>query len=88
MSSFSSIIFFGCDVISKINIKSPSETLSPTFIFKDLTFPSKFDGISTLDLSLSIVINASFFLSISPSETKTSITSTSLKSPIFGTFIS
>ena len=46
---------------SKINIKSPSETLSPTFVFKDLTFPSKFDGISTLDLSLSIVIKDHFF---------------------------
>ena len=49
------------DLFSKINIKSPSETLSPTFNFKDLILPSKFDGISTPDLSLSIVIRGSFF---------------------------
>ena len=81
-------ISFNCDLLSKINIKSPSETLSPTFVLKDLILPSKFDGISTLDLSLSIVIKGSFFLSIWPSETSTSITSTSLKSPIFGTLTS
>ena len=52
ISGFSSVILFDCDLLSKINIKSPSETLSPTFIFKDLILPSKFDGISTLDLSL------------------------------------
>ena len=52
-----------------------------------LILPSKFDGISTLDLSLSIVIKGSFFFNIWPSETKTSITSTSLKSPMFGTVI-
>ena len=54
----------------------------------DLIFPSKFDGISTLDLSLSIVINGSFLNISWPSFTKTSITSTSVKSPIFGTLIS
>ena len=48
-------------LFSKINIPSPSETLSPTLTFTDLTFPSKEDGISTLDLSLSIVISGSFF---------------------------
>ena len=67
---------------------SPSETLSPTLMFTDLTFPSKEDGISTLDLSLSIVISGSFFETDWPLETYTSITSTSLNSPIFGTFIS
>ena len=75
-------------LVKLINIKSPSETLSPTFIFKDLILPSKLEGISTLDLSLSIVIKGSFFLRVWPSETRTSITSTSLKSPIFGTLIS
>ena len=58
---FSSEFSFIADFSSKINIKSPSETLSPTFIFKVLILPSKFDGISTLDLSLSIVIRGSFF---------------------------
>ena len=47
--------------LSKVKIKSPSETLSPTFNFNFFILPSKFDGISTLDLSLSIVIRASFF---------------------------
>ena len=74
--------------VGKIKITSPSETLSPTFIFKVLIFPSKAEGISTLDLSLSIVIKGSFFFSVWPSDTKTSITSTSLKSPILGIFIS
>ena len=82
---FFSITSFVCDLLSKINIKSPSETLSPTFIFRDLTLPSWFDGISTLDLSLSIVINGSFFTIILPSEVNTSITSTSSKSPILRT---
>ena len=48
--------------LSIVKINSPSETLSPTFMFKFLILPYKFDGISTLDLSLSIVIRASFFL--------------------------
>ena len=71
-----------------VNIKSPSETLSPTLILTDLTFPSKEAGISTLDLSLSIVISGSFLDTDLPFETNTSITSTSLNSPIFGTLIS
>ena len=49
-------------IVCNSNILSPSETLSPTFILSDKTFPSNVDGISTLDLSLSIVINGSFFL--------------------------
>ena len=71
-----------------VNIKSPSETLSPTLILTDLTFPLKEAGISTLDLSLSIVISGSFLETDWPLETNTSITSTSLNSPIFGTLIS
>ena len=35
ISGFFSVTSFICDLLSKINIKSPSETLSPTFIFKD-----------------------------------------------------
>ena len=71
---FSSVFSFVADLSSKINIKSPSEILSPTFVFKDLTLPSKLDGISTLDLSLSIVIKGSFFWIVWPWETRTSIT--------------
>ena len=68
------------------NIMLPSETLSPTLTFTDLIFPLNVDGISTLDLSLSIVINGSFFKIDCPIETKTSITSTFSNSPISGTF--
>ena len=69
-------------------ILSPSDTLSPILTFKEVTVPSSDDGISTLDLSLSIVISGSFFLIFWPFLIKTSMTSTSLNSPIFGTFIS
>ena len=63
ISSFSlTSSFLTFKSLSIVKIKSPSETLSPTFIFKFLILPSKIDGISTLDLSLSIVIRASFFL--------------------------
>ena len=38
----------------------PSETLSPILTFKSLILPVKVEGISTLDLSLSIVTIVSF----------------------------
>ena len=47
--------------IEKTN-NNQTKTLSPTFKFKDLIVPSMLEGISTLDLSLSIVIKGSFFL--------------------------
>ena len=68
-------------------IKSPFETLSPTFTFNFSIIPCPVEGTSTLDLSLSNVIKESFFLICCPSLTRTSITSTSLKSPISGTKI-
>ena len=43
-------------------ISDPFETLSPTLTFKLEIFPSKGDGTSTLDLSLSNVSMGSFFL--------------------------
>ena len=70
---------------SKDNISLPSETLSPTLTIILLIFPSSVAGTSTLDLSLSKVIKGSFFLICCPDLTNTSITSTFLKSPIFGT---
>ena len=60
--------------ISKI--KSPFETLSPTFTLMVSILPENVDGISTLDLSLSIVIIGSFFLISCPSLTRSSMTST------------
>ena len=65
----------------------PSETLSPIFTFKSFISPAEGEGISTLDLSLSIVTIGSFLLIWSPGLIKTSMTSTSLKSPISGTDI-
>ena len=40
--------------------KLPSDTLSPIFTFKSFIRPAEGDGISTLDLSLSIVTIGSF----------------------------
>ena len=67
--------------------KLPSDTLSPIFTFKSFIWPAEGDGISTLDLSLSIVTIGSFLFIWSPGLTKISITYTSLKSPISGTEI-
>ncbi len=44
-------------------IKLPFETLSPTLTSTDSILPETVDGISTLDLSLSIVITGSFIFS-------------------------
>ena len=68
-----------------ISIDEPSETLSPTFKLTFLTLPEYGLGISTLDLSLSIVIIGSSLLIFDPASINTSITSTSLKSPMLGT---
>ena len=86
-------VFFGtsCGVesfwstLDIFKIKSPFETLSPTFTAIDSIFPEKIDGISTLDLSLSMVTTGSFFLISWPSLTNNSITSTFSKSPMSGT---
>ena len=43
-------------------MKSPFETLSPIFTLTDSILPSSVEGTSTLDLSLSKVINESFFM--------------------------
>ena len=71
-----------------VSIRSPSLTLSPILILIFSIIPSDVEGTSTLDLSLSIVIKESFFLIFCPALTRTSMTSTSLKSPMFGTKIS
>ena len=68
-----------------LSIKYPFETLSTNLTFIDSILPEKVDGISTLDLSLSIVTTGSFFLICCPSLTKSSITSTFSKSPMSGT---
>ena len=65
--------------------KSPLETLSPTFTEIDSISPEIVEGISTLDLSLSMVTIGSLTFIWSPCLTNNSITSTFSKSPISGT---
>ena len=86
-------MFFGtssCDLgeickLETVSNRSPFETLSPILISIFSTLPSIVDGISTLDLSLSIVTIGSFFFISCPSFTRSSITSTFSNSPISGT---
>jgi len=63
----------------------PCETLSPSFTRSSFTTPADDDGISIDALSLSTVISDCSFATVSPGFTSTSITSTSLKSPMSGT---
>ena len=69
-------------------IKLPSDTRSPTLILSSVTVPATGEGISIEALSDSMVINEPSTETLSPTLTKTSITSTSLKLPISGTWIS
>src|SRR5512145_119428 len=66
----------------------PCDTLSPSFTRISLTTPAADDGISIDALSRSTVISDWSFATVSPGFTSTSITSTSLKSPMSGTFTS
>ena len=66
-------------------IVAPCDTLSPTFTFTSCTTPSASAGTSIDAFSLSSVMSESFFFTRSPGLTKTSMTGTSLKSPISGT---
>jgi hypothetical protein len=60
-------------------------TLSPTLTLSSLSTPAADDGISIDALSLSTVMSDCSSLMLSPGLTKTSITATSLKSPMSGT---
>src|SRR5450830_360275 len=73
---------------STISSKVPSETLSPTLILISWTTPAWVDGISIDALSDSTVTSDWSTLIVSPGLIISSMTSTSLKSPIFGTFTS
>jgi hypothetical protein len=70
---------------SSTRIALPCETLSPSLTFSSFTTPPADDGISIDALSLSTVISDCSGLTVSPGLTSTSITSTSLKSPMSGT---
>src|SRR5262245_26850859 len=63
----------------------PFDTLSPTLIFSSLTTPALGDGIAMGTLSDSSVMSDCSLVTASPGLTRTSMTSTSLKSPMSGT---
>jgi hypothetical protein len=66
----------------------PCDTLSPTLMRISLTIPAPGDGISMVALSDSRVTSDCSFEIASPGLTRTSMTSTFLKSPMSGTFTS
>ena len=72
------------DSLSRVKIRSPFATLSPTLIEMAATFPANGAGISIVALSVSRVMMLSFSLTESPTLTRTSIISTASKSPISG----
>src|SRR5438034_3734950 len=72
-------------VSSRIRIGLPCETLSPVLTRNSFTTPAAGDGISIVALSDSTVISDCSGCTASPRLTRTSITSTFLKSPMSGT---
>src|SRR5580704_2515597 len=73
------------DSVASTTIGIPRETLSPTLTLTSCTTPAASAGTSIDAFSLSRVMSESFFLTRSPGLTSTSITGTSLKSPMSGT---
>ena len=74
------------DPVITIESDKSSVEIPSTFSGKIVSIlPENVDGISTLDLSLSIVIMGSFFCISCPSLTRSSMTSTFSKSPMSGT---
>jgi hypothetical protein len=74
--------------VSSRRIRVPSLTRSPTLTCTPRTVPAAGDGTSIVALSDSRVSSGSSALAIAPSWTWTSITGTSLKSPMSGTLTS
>src|SRR5512138_1091709 len=72
-------------VAERTRMGEPLDTLSPTLIFSSRTTPWEGDGISIVALSDSSVMSDCSFATASPGLTSTSMTSTSLKSPMSGT---
>src|SRR5688572_7096951 len=70
---------------SSNNIVEPFDTLSPTFTFSCAILPASGEGISIVALSDSSVMSDCSLVTASPGLTSTSMTSTSLKSPMSGT---
>src|SRR5207249_5945303 len=75
----------GAAVVSRVRITLPSLTLSPTLTLSSLTVPADGAGTSIVALSDSSVTSGSSGFTASPGLTKTSMTGTSLKSPMSGT---
>ena len=67
---------------------SPADTVSPTFTFNSLMTPASLAGTSIVALSDSSVTRPWSFATVSPGCTSSSITGTSLSSPMSGTFSS
>ena len=78
----------GAAAASSNTIGEPSRTLSPTLTFTSFTVPAAGDGTSIVALSDSSVTSESPAFTASPGLTKTSITGTSVKSPMSGTLTS
>src|SRR5207249_354064 len=74
--------------VERVRMRLPSDTLSPTLTLSSFTTPSTGEGTSIVALSDSSETSGSSALIVSPALTNTSITGTSLKSPISGTFTS
>src|SRR5258706_15577122 len=87
-SCFSSFLGFSSPAESRTRIGEPCATLSPTFTLIDCTVPAPGDGISIVALSDSRVMSDCSLATLSPGLTRTSMTSTLLKSPMSGTFTS
>src|SRR2546425_4019935 len=73
---------------SSVRITLPWLTLSPNLTLSSLTVPAAGEGTSIVALSDSRVTSESSAFTVSPGLTKTSMTGTSLKSPMSGTLTS
>src|ERR1700676_3021384 len=73
---------------SRTTITFPSLTLSPSLTFTSLITPAEGEGTSMVAFSDSSVTSESSAFTVSPGLTRTSITGTSLKSPMSGTLTS
>ena len=71
--------------VVSVRMTVPSETLSPTLTLQSRTMPDSGAGTSIVALSDSSVTSGSSGFTASPGFTRTSMTGTSLKSPISGT---
>src|SRR5262245_43215081 len=71
--------------VTRVRITAPCDTLSPTLTFSSSTTPPSGAGTSIVALSDSSVTSGSSGFTLSPGLTSTSMTGTSLKSPMSGT---